>query len=182
MADTRCRTACTRAWVTAVLVWSLARTVVVARTLGRYGVDPWAYGALDLAVSWPYAMATAGIVTNLVDGHRRAARRSAVLAVVSFLVPDVYLVLAGHGKPTLVYVVVVAAALLLAASALLTITLQLRAGRKERAQARLEAQAHRHPKNTSATPWYRSGSTVFDCPTASDSGTSTILPAWSATI
>jgi len=124
---------CTRAWVVAVLAWSVARTLVVARMLGRYGVSPWAYGAVDLAVSWPYAMATAGVVTNLLDRRRSAARRCALAAAATFLAPDVYLVLAGHGKPTVVYVVVVVVSVLFAGSALVSVGLQVRAGRRQRA-------------------------------------------------
>jgi len=137
MANSRCRTACTRAWVLAVLAWSVARTVVVGRCLARYGVSPWAYGAVDLAVSYPYAMATAGVVTNLLDGRRAAAKRCGMWAAATFVAPDVYLLLAGHGKPTMVYVVVVLVAVLLAGSALVSIGLQVRSGRRDRADVRL---------------------------------------------
>ncbi len=137
MADSRCRTACTRAWVAAVLAWSVARTVVVSRCLGRYGVNPWAYGAVDLAVSYPYAMATAGVVTNLLDGRRAAAKRSGLWAAAMFALPDLYLLLAGRGKPTLVYVVVVTVALVLAGSALLSIGLQVRSGRRDGKDTRM---------------------------------------------
>ena len=129
MADTQRRTTCTRTWVAAVLTWSMVRTLVVAHTLGRYGVNPWAYGALDLAVSGPYALATAGVVTNLLDGCRASARRCALVAAVTFMVPDVYLLVAGHDKPRLAYVVVVTVATVLAVSALLSLALQVRAGR-----------------------------------------------------
>ncbi len=131
MTNTRRRTICTRAWVVAVLAWSVARSIVVGRTLGRYGVSPWIYGALDLAASWPYALATAGVVTNLLDGHKAAARRCVGVSAVTFLAPDVYLVLAGHGKPTLVYVILALVALGLAISATLSIALKVRAGRRE---------------------------------------------------
>jgi hypothetical protein len=137
MANSHCRTACTRAWVVAVLAWSVARTVVVGHCLSRYGVSPWAYGAVDLAVSYPYALATAGVVTNLLDGRRAAARRCGVWSAVTFVTPDLYLLLAGHGKPTTVYVVVVAVAVLLAGSALVSIGLQVRSGRRERAGRRM---------------------------------------------
>lgn len=135
MTSSRCRSACTRAWVVAVLAWSVARAAVVGRWLSRYGVNPWAYGVVDLAVSWPYAMATAGVVTNLLDGRRAAARRCAVWSAVSFLIPDLYLLFAGHGKPTMVYVVVTVVAGAFAASALGSILVQVRAGRRDRAAA-----------------------------------------------
>lgn len=56
-----------------------------------------------------------------------------MVAVATFLAPDVYLVLAGHGKPTVVYVAVVVVAVLFAGSALASVALQVRAGRRQRA-------------------------------------------------
>jgi len=73
------------------------------------------------------------VVTNLLDRRRLAARRCAMVAVATFLAPDVYLVLAGHGKPTVVYVAVVVVAVLFAGSALASVALQVRAGRRQRA-------------------------------------------------
>jgi hypothetical protein len=130
MANARRRTLCTRAWVVAVLAWSVARAVVVGRTLSRYGVSPWVYGALDLLVSVPYAMSTAGVVTNLLDRRMAAARRCCAAAVATFLAPDVYLLLAGHGKPPLVYGVVLTVAAVFACAAVGSITLKVRAGRQ----------------------------------------------------
>ena len=135
MANPRRRDLCTRAWVAAVLAWSVARAVCVGHTLGRYGVNPWAYGALDLLVSVPYAMATAGVVTNLLDRRMAAAKRSGVVAAATFLAPDVYLLLAGHGKPTFVYLVVLAVAATFAVAALASIAVQVRAGRRATAPA-----------------------------------------------
>jgi hypothetical protein len=126
------RAVMTRLWVVAVLAWSLARTFVVKRTLGRYGVDAWAYGAVDLASSWPYAVATAGIVTNLLDGRRAAARRCALVAATAFVAPDLYLILAGHGKPGVVYAVVVGVAVMFAVAAIVSITVELRNRRAAR--------------------------------------------------
>lgn len=151
MANPSRRAALTHAWVVVVLAWSAARAVVVGRTLGRYGVNPWAYGALDLAVSWPYAMATAGVVTAVLDRRLKAARRSAGVAAATFLAPDLYLVLAGHGKPAFVYLVVIAVAAAFAGSALVSIAVQVRRGRAVTARS-LEGPTGRRPSPTPATP------------------------------
>jgi hypothetical protein len=131
MANPRRRAVCTRAWVVAVLAWSLVRAVVVGRTLGRYGVSPWAYGALDLLVSWPYAMATAGVVTNLLDGELAAARRCGLVGAAAFLAPDLYLMLAGHGKPKVVYCAVATVAVAFAVGAVASIAVQVRNGKRQ---------------------------------------------------
>ena len=129
MAPRRRRRVLTLAWLVAVLAWTVGRALVVAATIGKYGVSPWAYGAIDLAVSGPYALATAGVVTNLLDGRLPAARRCGAAAAVAFVAPDAYLLLAGHRKPALVYDVVVTAAVVLAVAAAVAIRLEVRRGR-----------------------------------------------------
>ena len=132
MPNQRRRAVMTRLWVVAVLGWSLARTFVVKKTLGRYGVDAWAYGAVDLACSWPYAIATAGIVTSLLDGRRASAGRWALVATTAFVAPDLYLILAGHGKPRMVYGVVIGVAVTFAGAAVVSIAVELRNRRAAR--------------------------------------------------
>lgn len=132
MANPNRRALLTRSWLVAVLAWSVFRSMVVAHTLRRYGVSPWAYGAVDLATSWPYALATAGVVTSLLDRRMAAARVHGLVAAAMFVVPDLYLLLAGHGKPHLVSYVIVGIALTFASGALASVAMQVRAGRRDR--------------------------------------------------
>lgn len=119
MGNEQRRAALTRIWLAAVVAWSLVRLWIVRRMLGRYGVNAWVYGAVDLALAWPYAMASARLVTSLVDRQIAAARKWAAVTAVTFIVPDVYLVLSGHRKPHVVSltIVVVATAMALASVA-----------------------------------------------------------------
>ncbi|MEO5902127.1 MAG: hypothetical protein ABIR68_18620, partial [Ilumatobacteraceae bacterium] len=40
-----------RTWGTVVVVWSLIRTLIVWAALGEYGINPWAYLAIDLVTA-----------------------------------------------------------------------------------------------------------------------------------
>jgi hypothetical protein len=132
MANPHRRDVLTRGWLVAVLGWSVFRSMVVAHTLRRYGVNPWAYGTVDLVSSWPYAVASAGVVTSLLDRRMAAFRRNGLVAAAAFFFPDLYLLLAGHHKPRLVYLVVVGVALVFATAALVSTAMQVRAGRRDR--------------------------------------------------
>jgi len=94
-----------RLWVVGVVAWGLGRTVIVWETLGGYGVNPWVYGAIDVVSSVPYGLATARVVENLIDRDRVTALRWGVVAAVTFVLPDLYIVIAGRHMPVVVYVV-----------------------------------------------------------------------------
>jgi len=130
MADQHRRAVLTRAWVVTVLAWSVFRSFVVAKMLHRYGVSPWSYGVVDLASSWPYAVASAGVVTSLLDRRMASARRHGVVAAAAFLVPDLYLLVAGHGKPKLVYCALGSVCAVFAIAAVVSVVMQVRAGRR----------------------------------------------------
>lgn len=122
-------------WVVGVLAYGLARTFVVWGALGRYGVNPWVYGVIDLVSSVPYAIGTAKVVTGIIDRDWARARKWGLIAVVAFIAPDLYIVIAGHGMPALVYVVLgawVAVAALLAGR---SVALKLRTARVVAAKA-----------------------------------------------
>ena len=93
-------------WVGITLAWGFGRVLVVWGALGRYGVNPWVYAGIELATSGPYGVATARVVTSLLDRKNQAASRWAALGLAMFLAPDLYIVVAGRGMPTYVYVVV----------------------------------------------------------------------------
>jgi hypothetical protein len=92
-------------WVVGVVAYGLARTLVVWQALGDYGVNPWIYGVIDVVSSVPYAIGTARVVTGTIDRDWARVRQWGLIAVGAFFAPDLYIVLAGHGMPRLVYLV-----------------------------------------------------------------------------
>lgn len=89
-----------RAWAILVLLWSVARTLLVWATVGGYGLNPWLYFALDLASASVAAVATPRMICHFVDERRRRAASWAGFNLGAFLVPDAYIVLGSRRLPT----------------------------------------------------------------------------------
>ena len=119
-----------RLWVAITLAWGLFRALVVWAALSRYGVNPWIYLTIELVSSGPYGLATARIVTSLLDHRRDTAFRWAIAAAVLFLAPDLYIVAAGRSMPLYVYVVVGVIVAALGVAGILRIRVAVRAARE----------------------------------------------------
>lgn len=96
----------TVSWIVTILVFTVVRLVVARGTLEKYGLNIWVFGALDLATAVPYAVGVARVVTALVDRQVRQAGRWAMVAVVAFLAPYIYVAWVGKDAqfPPAVYV------------------------------------------------------------------------------
>jgi len=123
-----------RLWVILVIAYGAGRAIVVWKALGQYGVNPWIYLALDVASSWPYAVATARLVTSVIDREFSRARSWGVLAAVTFLIPDIYILAVAREVPTEVYVIVIAIISLLSLVAIVSLFVKIRNGRRARSE------------------------------------------------
>ena len=128
-------------WVAITLAWGFGRVLVVWGTLGRYGVNPWVYAGIELATSGPYGVATARVVTSLLDRNKQAAGRWAALGLAMFIAPDLYIVAAGRGMPAYVYVVVSVLVALLGTLALFGVRAKVCKGRVARELVSVEPAA-----------------------------------------
>lgn len=99
-----------RAWAVGIFLFSAARALIAWPTLGRYGVDPWLFLAIDLVTALPYGIAQALTVKILRDRSRPPADSVpwAVVVVAMFVAPYVYIFLASGSMPLLATVGVLA--------------------------------------------------------------------------
>lgn len=121
-----------RLWVIVVILYGAGRAFVVWKALGKYGVNPWLYLALDISSSWPYGVATARVVTSVIDRDFSRARTWGVIAAITFLLPDLYILAAARHVPTEVYVIFISIISLLALLAIISLFIKIRDGRKAR--------------------------------------------------
>jgi hypothetical protein len=121
-----------RLWIVVVVAYGAARAFVVWKALGKYGVNPWVYLTLDVASSWPYAVATARLVTSVIDHKFDRARLWAILAAITFLLPDLYILVAARNVPTEVYAIVISIVSLLTLIAAGSLYIKIRNGRRAR--------------------------------------------------
>jgi hypothetical protein len=127
-------------WVSLTVLYGLGRAVVVGVTLGRYGVNPWIYAAIDAATSVPLGLGTARATTAAIDRRWKAFREWTFLAAVAFIAPDVSIFVMGGGRlPRVVFLIVGAVVLVTASLAIREGRLKVREGRRERLACELAA-------------------------------------------
>ncbi len=119
-----------RLWAGLVVLYSIGRALVVWRTLAKYGVNPVVYLIIDVVTSWPYGIATARIVFNVLRRRWSNVRNWILVAAPTFIAPDLYLLITAHRAPHTVYVVLIMVIAFLAVAAVATLMQQIRAGRR----------------------------------------------------
>ncbi|MCY7299785.1 MAG: hypothetical protein LH616_11305 [Ilumatobacteraceae bacterium] len=121
-----------RTWAGIVVVWSLIRTLIVWAAVGEYGLNPWIYLSLDLGAAIVDAVTTPRMVIAFIDDHFKQAFKWAVISVVAFIIPDVYIFL---GTRTLPLRIIVALCLIIGLTltvGIISVIRKIRKGRTER--------------------------------------------------
>lgn len=122
-----------RAWTVGILAFSAARALIAWPTLGRYGVDPWLFLALDIVTAFPYGFGQAVTVKIVRDRSRPASDAVpwAVVVAVMFLAPYIYIFLASGSMPALAYLGVLLWMAVFGAFAVVRMVRDIRSGRDE---------------------------------------------------
>ena len=121
-----------RAWSVGIVLFSAARALVAWPALGRYGVDPWLFLAIDLITAVPYGVAQAVTVKILRDPTRPAGHAAGWATVVgaAFLAPYIYIFAASGSMPAYAYLGVLLWMLVFGVLAVLRMRKQVRAPRE----------------------------------------------------
>ena len=119
-----------RLWAGSVVLYSIGATFLVWRTLSKYGVNPILFFVIDVLTSWPYGIATARIVVNVIKREWRAVRKWSWVAGVTFLTPQIYILISARHAPRDVYIIVITVISLLLLFALLSLFLNIRRSKK----------------------------------------------------
>ena len=117
-------------WAVVVVAWSLLRAVVVWAALTDYGVNPWAYLAIDLASAGIDAITTPKFVLALIDSKYRAATKWGLLTLFAFVIPDIFIFKTTRELPlvaVIVICIVIAVSLTVATVGVVT---KVRAGKR----------------------------------------------------
>ena len=124
-----------RTWAGIVVVWSLIRTVIVWAAVGDYGLNPWIYLSLDLAAAVIDALSTPRMVLNFIDDHMRKAIEWALISLVVFIIPDLYIFLGTRTLPKRIILVICAIIGLTLMVGVYGVTRKIKKGRALRAAA-----------------------------------------------
>jgi len=123
---TRRQTLWERLWASTILLYTIGATVVVWRTLGKYGVNWLVFLVIDGITSWTYGIATARLLMNVIKRQWKSARKWTWAAAISFVTPQVYVLVAAHHAPRDVYLIVIGVISFLILFAVLSLLLQIR--------------------------------------------------------
>ncbi len=117
-----------RAWSVGIIAFSAARALLAWPALGRYGVNPWLFLAIDLLTAPPYGISQAVTVKILRDPTRpqRDALGWGLVVVAMFLAPYLYIFVGSGEMPRLAYVGLVAWMVVFGAFAVLRTVRQIR--------------------------------------------------------
>lgn len=88
-----------RAWIALVLLWASFRALVISDLFGKYGVNGWAYFAVDLGSSIPYAIYSGRAVTNFLNKDRFKIRKNLFLSLIFFYTPDIFVLAIAKTPP-----------------------------------------------------------------------------------
>ncbi|MEI7548823.1 MAG: hypothetical protein WCK21_12330 [Actinomycetota bacterium] len=94
-------------WAGIVVTWSFIRTAIVWAAVGDYGLNPWIYLSLDLGSAIVDALSTPRMVLNFIDDHMRKASEWALISLMVFIVPDLYIFLGTRTLPARIVIVIV---------------------------------------------------------------------------
>ncbi len=124
-------------WAGVVVSWSFIRTLLVWAAVGDYGLNPWIYLAIDLACAVVDALTTPRMVLNFIDERYRLAASWGLIALVAFIIPDLYIFLGTRKLPTKLIVLICSVIGLTLIVGIIGITRKVNKGRAERKAAAL---------------------------------------------
>ena len=88
-----------RSWAGIVIGWAIIRTLIVWAAVGDYGLNPWIYLAIDLASACVDAITTPRMVLSFIDDQFKNAAKWALISLVAFILPDLYIFLGTRELP-----------------------------------------------------------------------------------
>ena len=132
---TRRQTLWERLWASTILLYTVVATLVVWRTLGKYGVNVYLFFIIDAVTSWTYGISTARLLLNVIKRQWKAARKWAWAAAISFVTPQIYILASARHAPRDVYLIVIAVITLLILFAAISLLLQIRSSKRRSTSA-----------------------------------------------
>ena len=124
-----------RLWASTILLYTVVATLIVWRTLGKYGVNIYLFFIIDAITSWTYGISTARLLLNVIKRQWKAARKWAWAAAISFVTPQIYILASARHAPRDVYLIVIAVITLMILFAFISLLLQIRNSKKRSASA-----------------------------------------------
>ena len=119
-----------RAWASSILIYTIVATFIVWKTLTKYGVNPVVFFFIDATTSWTYGISTARLVMRIIAKDWPDTRKWALAAAISFISPQLYILIAARNAPRDVYLIVIGVILALTLFTTISLFLEIRRGHR----------------------------------------------------
>lgn len=91
-----------QAWIAAVMVYTLIRTILIWKIFAKYGVNQYIYLTVDLICSYFYAIYSTKLVIETNRTHYRKLIKYLSLTLIFNFVPDFYVLLTAKEVPNFI--------------------------------------------------------------------------------
>lgn len=91
-----------QAWISAVMAYTLIRTILIWKIFAKYGVNQYFYLAIDLICSYFYAIYSTRLVIETNQTHYKKLIRYLLLTLIFNFIPDVYVLLNAKEVPNFI--------------------------------------------------------------------------------
>lgn len=96
-----------RLWASSILLYTIVATFVVWRALSKYGVNPILFFVIDAITSWTYGISTARLLMAVLKKDWKLSRKWAWASAISFVTPQLYVLISARHAPRDVYIIVI---------------------------------------------------------------------------
>ena len=112
------------------MLYTIVATFVVWKALSKYGVNPIIFFVIDAITSWTYGIATARLTMAVIQRRWKAVRKWAWASAISFVTPQIYILVAAHHAPRDVYLIVIAVISFMILLAFVSLLVQIRKSKR----------------------------------------------------
>ena len=95
-----------RIWASSILLYTIVATLIVWKALSKYGVNPVVFFVIDAITSWTYGISTARLLLTIIKKEWKASRIWAWASAISFVLPQLYVLISARHAPKDVYIIV----------------------------------------------------------------------------
>ena len=97
-----------RVWFAVSMLYALLRIALAEQFLVKYGLNIYVFAVIEFLSTPIYAIGVSRTVRGLVDSRRSTAIRWLMVAILGFVAPDAYVVVAARRVPASLYLAVLA--------------------------------------------------------------------------
>jgi hypothetical protein len=119
-----------RLWASSILLYTVFASIIVWKTISKYGTNPIVFAILDAITSWTYGIGTARLVVALIQKDSKSVNKWFFVSSISFITPPIYVLATCSKAPAADYYSVIGVIAALAIFSIVSFYLQFKKRRE----------------------------------------------------